>query len=113
MAIQNTRCDAGVRYLDVRDSTPGPAGFPCLNRTNGGRCTTTCASFRAMTREEEAALDATYDAALAAVAAGLSPCCTAPLTGHEGPGVRHCSKCKAFVVRSCGRDEIAAGEEDL
>lgn len=50
--IQNDRCDAGVRYIDVRDaSQPGPYRWPCMT-INGRAATTECVNRCFPTREE-------------------------------------------------------------
>lgn len=107
--IQHATCLAGVEMAPLRDASgPGLARWPCLPTLHRGRpCATSCASFRAITEEEAAAEMEAVDAMIADIKAGMSPCCKAPLTGPaKGPGVRHCSACQEFVVRSCNPTEV-------
>lgn len=100
--IQHERCAAGVRYQDVRDASAGPYRWPCHAKSLG--CATSCASFVAMTKEQEVAEDASMDAVVEKWLAGVSPCCDAPLISYKHGSVRvdHCSTCKGFVARACG-----------
>ncbi len=85
--IQRERCRAGVRYLDVRDTTgPGPYRWPCVDAGLGsgrGPCRTVCRSFVAVTAEEEAADMAKWDRAFAEITAGRCPTCGASEIGLE------------------------------
>ncbi len=115
--MQHDRCKAGVRYLDVRVLhepvlLPGnrrslPSSIPCLlNENHGGA---TCSKLQARTQEELAAEIAEVERTLAAVDAGRSPCCDAPLDesalarADDGKreGARYCSKCGKLVDRLC------------
>ena len=107
--IQNDACAAGVRYLDARDSTVRPYRWPCLT-IDQRPSVTTCPSFVAITLEEEAESLRRLDAALAAFAAGKSPCCDAPLIA-EGTA-RYCSKCHGFVAYLCNPSEEGGHDEE-
>lgn len=97
--IQHDRCDALVWYADVQQK--GGYRLPCLPP---GSESLTCEKRRYPTAEEIAADRAETKRILAAIFAGRSPCCDAPLDESQvrkGVGVRYCSKCKAFVYRGC------------
>ncbi len=101
--IQHAACEAGVRYETVRDSTAGPYRWPCLPN-NGRPCATACASFQAMTTEEEAAEDAIFDAAWVAVTEGRCPQCGAVLDKREGGGATTMAcATHGLIARQCDR----------
>ena len=98
--IQHERCTAGVRYLDVRDSSqPGPYSWPCLKLRP---CTTTCGKFESVTADEEQAFQRESDRILAAVLADKCPECNADLLIAKSGGscVKSCPT-HGFVSREC------------
>lgn len=125
--MQHERCEAGVRYLDVRvlhEPIPLPgnrqsmrASFPCLLKENHGGAT--CSKLQAPTNEQLEAEIANVERIFAAVDAGKSPCCDAPLderamvVARDGKrvGPRYCSKCGKFVDRSCSPEMPGDGDE--
>ncbi len=99
--IQHACCEAGVRYKDVEtfapEGTPGMRlRLPCLPKP--GVESPPCASFRAMTREEDEAREAKWRARLKEIgyllAAGKCFICQAPIEPSKIVG-----RCK---YASCG-----------
>ena len=108
--IQHKTCLADVDMLSVRVvPESGPFRWPCLpvfgRKDADVPCN--CEKRRYPTPEEIEADRKMWDRAFAAVAAGKSPCCDAPLESR-GTG-RWCSKCSEFVARCCGSDDIREG----
>jgi hypothetical protein len=92
---QNFRCHAGVPYHTVRP-------WPCLGDPDRHECEL----YEVLTAEELQAKDKATEAAIGALARGLSPCCESPLDlshvipeglPHAGHGPRFCSKCHKVV----------------
>jgi len=106
--IQHDTCLAGVVVRSVRVvPEKGPYRLPCLPVIGGGDIPNNCEQRRYPTAEEVAADHAMWERAFAAFAAGKSPCCDAPL---ESRGTaRFCSKCREFVGRECGAEDIGDG----
>jgi hypothetical protein len=114
---QHERCAAGVRYVDVErrhEPMALPDGrrslrvsIPCLlNENHGGA---TCDKLQAPSEQEFEAEVTEIERTLAAIDAGRSPCCDAPLDGSslmwtddgKASGSRYCTKCRKFVDRLC------------
>ena len=115
--MQHESCTAGIRYVDVQKrhepiALPGGrrslrVSIPCLlNENHGGA---TCDKLKPPTEQEFEAKLAGIEAALAAIDAGRSPCCNAPLDERalsrtddgKTSGPRYCGKCGSFVDRLC------------
>lgn len=103
--IQNI-CAAGIDPRTVRDEArPGPYRWPCITIHPSRRAATTCASFRAMTEEEQRENDRELSRIVDAFVAGRCPTHGVDLVTAEGSAVV-VSTCPAagcdFVGRSCG-----------
>ena len=60
--VQHKTCNAGVLYVDVRDSSgKSPYRWPCLTIVGERPCTTTCAQYRAKSAEEIAAEEREFE----------------------------------------------------
>lgn len=107
--IQHDKCEAGVRYLDVRDSSPkGPYRWPCMTPYGRDASTTTCPKQSLLTQDEQKAQHEENLALIAKafedVSAGKCPSCGAPIEPSKVVG-----RCK---YASCGhRLGQVAGDE--
>lgn len=103
------KCNAGVAYDSVKDSSQaGPLCWPCLPGIGGKLATTTCDKRRLPTVEETAAAHQEMRRIVGSIDSGLSPCCGASFDEsqvRDGVGPRFCSKCKEFVFRGCNPKE--------
>lgn len=50
--LRNETCEAGVKYLDVRDTSQSPYAFPCLKREEDPTSTVTCDKAEFLTDEQ-------------------------------------------------------------
>lgn len=106
--VQHGACAVGVDYQSVCDKRPAPERYrwPCLT-TGNMPAATECAKREMQTDADLDVEDAAFEAVRAAVAAGVSPCCKAPLdrshVDASGTGPRFCSACKELVFRGCNR----------
>ena len=93
------RCEAGVDYKSVRDTTVNPYRLACFEAD------LSCDKREYPSEEEIAAAEARRQHVLDCIQRGLSPCCEAPLDNREvltsgefkGHGPRFCSKCGKLV----------------
>ena len=106
--IQHKTCAAGVKYMDVRDSSrPGPYRWPCISM--GETATTECAQRSLLTQEEHAARYAEIEAAVAEAVAkmnrGECHVCGKPVEPSRVIG-----RCK---YGACGhrQGQVASGDE--
>ena len=91
--IQNITCEAGVTYVDVRDSDSSPYRWPCLHGD------LTCEKREYRTAEENAATEAAWDAEWAAIKAARADI-VAALEGNAGGTTIVCPKCSESLAGS-------------
>lgn len=111
LEIGDKTCDAGIRYSDVQDDSPGGRRWPCMPSLPGrAPCTIECPKKRVRTPEEVAAFEAEVNAAveqsLARAARGECHHCGAPVEAKIREG-------RCLYAKPCGhRIGQAAEEED-
>ena len=99
--VQHDRCESGIRYQEVRDSSgPGAYRWPCLPpHTPGTTCQPTCTAREYLTQAEVSAFDtqveAAVTAALSALADGKCPHCGNPIESKQQVG-------PCVYARPCG-----------
>lgn len=110
--IQNV-CGAGIDPKTVRDaSQKGPYRWPCLVLAGYEPATTSCASFRAMTREEIDAETALFTAAIekmeADLKAGVCPHCQKKIEERKRVGRCEYAEPCGHRLGQVGGDEACA-----
>lgn len=108
--IQHDKCEAGVRYRDVRDETSGPNRWPCLRLIGQRECATECAKRSLLSADELRAerdeIEAAVRRVVAALKAGKCHVCGADIEPSQVVG-----RCK---YAACGhRIGQVASDEDL